>query len=191
LRRRSPGELSEQQQEIYRRFTSGRRVAPGSPFTLVHPEGGLTGPANAWLLSPALGLALEQVGGTLRFGLELSDRSREIAILLVAYARRSEFEQYAHRPAGLAAGLTEDEIAALAAGREPGTLADDERAVHRTAGAMVERGTLDDAEYAAAVGVLGERGLFELAILVGWYQLLATQLAVFGVRPPEEAASPA
>lgn len=183
LRRLRPEEMSEPQQEIYQRFTRGRRAAPGSPFTLLHPEGGLTGPANAWLLAPPVGRALEQLGGTLRFELELSARARELAILLVAYARDSVFELHAHVPAGRAVGLTEDEIAALAAGRVPDLPAAEERAVHAATTAMIARGTLDDAEYAAASAVLGARGLFELVVLVGYYQLLATQLAVFGVCP--------
>jgi 4-carboxymuconolactone decarboxylase len=190
LRRIAPEDMSPEQREIYLRFTTGRRAAPGNPFTLVHPDGGLTGPANAWLLSPPLGRALEQLGGTARWGLQLSDRAREIAILVVAYARDSEFEQYAHVPAGRAAGLTEAEIDALAAGREPDLAAPDERAVHQVSTALLARGTLDDAEYGAAIDALGQRRLFELVVLVGYYQLLATQLAVFAVHPPPAPSRP-
>jgi hypothetical protein len=35
-----------------------------------------------------------------------------------------------------------------------------------------------------AVTALGEAGLFEVTVIVGWYQHIATQLAVFDVRPP-------
>ena len=181
-----PAEMTDEQREIYDRFTAGRRARPNSPFSLVHPDGGLTGPANAWLLSPPVGRALERLGGTVRFELELGARAREIAILTVAYFRDSPFEVYAHVPAGRSAGLTEDELAALAAGKDPELVAADEIAVRATTTALLERGTLDATEYAAARDVLGERGLFELVTLVGYYQLLATQLAVFDVRPPED-----
>jgi 4-carboxymuconolactone decarboxylase len=185
LRRLRPSELSQEQSEILRRFSTGRRVAPGTAFTLVHPNGGLTGPADAWLRSPALGRALEQVGGVLRYELQLSDRSREIAILAVAYFRDSPFEIYAHLSAGRKAGLTDEEMAALRDGTDPGFPAEQERAVHRATAGLLAHGTLDDAEYAAAFAVLGERLLFELVVLVGYYQLLATQLSVFGVLPPD------
>ena len=176
------------QREIYDRFTAGRQARPDSAFSLVHPDGGLTGPANAWLLSPPVGRALERLGAAVRFKLELGDRAREIAILTVAYFRDSAFEAYAHMAAGRSAGLTEDELGALAADRDPELVAADEIAVRATTKVLLERGTLDATEYAAARDVLGERGLFELVILVGYYQLLATQLAVFDVRPPEEQA---
>lgn len=184
LRRIMPDEMSAEQLAVYETLTTGRRAAPGNPFTLLVPGGGLTGPSNAWLLSPPLGRALERVGGVVRYELVLSDRAREICILQIAYGRDSAFEQYAHVAAGRAAGLSDVELTALAAGREPDGLAADEHAVHLATAAMMARGTLDDGEYAEVVGVLGERGLFELVILVGWYQMLATQLAVFAVEPP-------
>lgn len=91
----------------------------------------------------------ERIGWTMRFDLQLSDRAREIAILLVAFHRDGLFELYAHRGAGRAAGL-------------------------------------DDAEYADTVAGLGERTLFELVALVGHYDQVATQLSVFGVKPPDD-----
>jgi alkylhydroperoxidase family enzyme len=179
-------EMSPEQTAIYDRFRTGRRVAPDSPFTLLHPDGGLTGPANAWLLSPPLGRVLEPLGGALRFDLALSDRCREIAILMVGFHRASAFELYAHRAAGRAAGLTDEEIEGLAG--EPGPAFPDaaERAVRAATRAMLRAGTLTDDEFAAAVAVLGRAGLFELVVLVGYYQLVATQLAVFGVEPPTD-----
>ncbi len=183
-------EMSPAQRELYDRFRTGPRVAPDSPFTLLHPDGGLIGPPNAWLLSPALGGVLEQLGGTVRFKLALSDRCREIAILLVGYHRASAFELYAHRPAGRAAGLSEGEIDGLAVPPGPTFPDPTERAVHAATRAMLRTGTLTDAEFAAAVTALGTSGLFELVVLVGYYQLVATQLAVFGVLPPTDRGQP-
>jgi 4-carboxymuconolactone decarboxylase len=179
-------EMSPEQTAIYDRFRTGPRASPDSPFTLLHPDGGLTGPANAWLLSPPLGSALEGLGGAVRFDLALPARCREIAILLVGFHRASAFELYAHRAAGRAAGLTEEEIEGLAA--EPGPAFSDaaERAVQTATRAMLRAGTLTDEEFADAVAVLGRAGLFELVVLVGYYQLVATQLAVFGVEPPTD-----
>lgn len=188
LRRFREDEMSPAQREIYDRFRTGRRVAPDSPFTLLHPDGGLIGPPNAWLLNPAVGHGLEELAGAVRYDLTLSDRCREIAILLVGFHRASAFELFAHRLAGRAAGLTDDEIEGL--GDEPGpAFADDaERAVAAATRAMLRTGTLGDDEFAAAVGVLGHRGLFDLVVLVGYYQLIATQMAVFGVEPPTDPA---
>ena len=64
-------------------------------------------------------------------------------------------------------------------GTAPTSLDPTERTVLRTTRALLRDRTLDDAGYAAAVEALGERGLFELTTLVGYYALLALQLRVF------------
>jgi alkylhydroperoxidase family enzyme len=188
LPRITPDEMTPEQVEVYGRFTGGKRAAPGASFSLLHPDGGLIGPPNAWLLSPPLARVFERVGWTMRYDLELSDRACEIAILLVAFHRDSPFELYAHRRAGRAAGLTDAEIEGLATRTPPAFHSDEERQVFATTQAILDRRTLDDEEYAAAVAVLGKRGLFELVALVGYYDQVATQLAVFGVLPPAGAS---
>jgi alkylhydroperoxidase family enzyme len=186
LARITPDVMTDEQAEIYAKFTSGKRAAPGSAFSLVHPEGGLIGPPNAWLLSPPLARVFERIGGTMRYDLQLSNRACEIAILLLAFHRDSPFELYAHRKAGRAAGLTDEEIEGLATRTPPAFHSDEEQVVFTTTLAILDKQTLSDEEYAAAVAGLGERGLFELVALVGYYDQVATQLAVFGVVPPEE-----
>ncbi|GAA5128504.1 carboxymuconolactone decarboxylase family protein [Pseudonocardia adelaidensis] len=185
LSRITPDEMTPEQAEVYAKFTGGKRAAPGASFSLLHPEGGLIGPPNAWLLSPPLARVFERVGWTMRYGLELSDRACEIAILLVAFHRDSPFELYAHRRAGRAAGLTDAEVEGLATRTPPSFSSDEERHVFTATLAILDRQTLDDAEYAAAVAGLGRRKLFELVALVGYYDQVATQLSVFGVVPPE------
>ncbi|SHK51415.1 4-carboxymuconolactone decarboxylase [Pseudonocardia thermophila] len=186
LARIMPDEMTPEQKEIYEAFTGGRRAAPEAAFSLVHPEGGLIGPPNAWLLSPRLARGLERFGGALRFDLSLSPRSREIAILLLAFHRQSPFELYAHRKAGRAAGLSDEEIEGLATRTPPAFTSDEERAVFDATLALLDRKTLDDDEFAAATAVIGKRGVLELVVLLGWYDSIATQLSVFGVVPPEE-----
>jgi len=184
LARIAPEEKTPEKAEIYAKFTSGKRAAPGSPFSLVHPDGGLIGPPSTWLLSPPLARVFEQAGGAMRFELQLSDRAREIALLLHAFHRDCAFEIHAHRRAGRAAGLTDDEIEGLATRTAPDFRSEEERSVFETTIALLDRRTLDDAEYAAAVDVLGERTLFELVSLVGYYDMVATQMSVFRVEVP-------
>lgn len=190
LARLRPGDMSEEQADIYACFTGGRRADPRSAFSLLHSDGGLVGPPDAWLRSPPLGRVLERIGWVLRFELALSDRSREIAILLHAFHRNSPFELYAHRRAGLASGLTDAEIEGLASRTAPEFRSAEERLVFVTTQAVLDRRDLDDAEYSAAVAELGERRLFELLTLLGYYDLVATQLAVFRVQPPSPEPGP-
>jgi hypothetical protein len=58
-----------------------------------------------------------------------------------------------------------------------------EACVFRTTRRILDRGTLDDDEFRDATGVLGDAGLLELVTIVGYYTMVAWQLAVFDVRP--------
>lgn len=146
----------------------------------------MTGPFNAMLLSPELGMALQELGTAIRHRGELSPRSRELAILVVAAHWRCQFEVDAHTLLGAQAGLTTAELDALRAG-EPLQLPDDEEsavlAATRKLALIADLGTTD---YDAAAASLGPAKLFELSTLVGYYSLLALQMRIFGVsRPPE------
>jgi 4-carboxymuconolactone decarboxylase len=174
-----PEDLDEEQAEVYRAITGGPRAAGPQAFALTDEQGRLRGPFNAMLLSPPAGLALQAVGAAVRYGSVLTDRVREMAILVVAAHWDSAFEREAHEAVGRACGLTDPELTALREGRLPELADPAEQAALRAAAALTARGELGDEEYAAAVAALGERGLFELTTLVGYYATLALQLRVF------------
>ena len=180
-----PADMTEAQRALYDYYSTGPRAAPDSPFSLVGADGRLQGPPAVWILSPAFGQALQQIGAAVRFGSRLPARAREIAILLVGHHHRSAFELYAHTRAGAAAGLTGADLAALAAGQEPAGLSDVEECVFRTTRSVLARGTLDEGEFRDAAEVLGEPGLLELVTIVGYYNMVAWQLAVFDIQPPD------
>jgi 4-carboxymuconolactone decarboxylase len=179
-----PAGLDEDQRALYDAIAGGPRAQGPQLFRLTDADGGLEGPFNAFLLQPHLGLPLQELGAAVRYRTTLSDRAREIAILVVAIAHDSAFERHAHEAVGRHAGLTDAELQAL---REDDLSALDsptEQAVATTTRALVTRGDLDDGEYAAAVDALGVRGVFELTTLVGYYATLALQLRVFRVGAP-------
>ncbi len=180
-----PAELSLEQRATYDAIAGGRRAGGPQLFRLTDDQGGLEGPFNAFLLQPRLGEALQAVGSAVRYETALSDRAREIAILVVARQWDSAFEWYAHEAVGRHVGLTDDELAAIRELRWDAFAGDEQvvaRATHLLAAAG---GDLDDAAYAAAVAALGADGLFELLTLVGYYATLALQLRVFRVPTPD------
>ena len=183
-RRATPAELTEEQRALYDRITGGPRAAGPQHFALTDAEGRLAGPFDALLLSPAVGTALQEVGAAVRYGSELPDRVRELAILRVAGYWGCAFERTAHETIGRAVGLSEPEIAAAGAGTQPDLADPTESIALAVVEALVLRGDLGDEEYARAVDRLGERGVFELTALVGYYATLALQLRVF--RADEE-----
>ena len=183
LAKLSPDTLDTEQRAVYDAIAGGRRAQGPQLFRLVDDDGGLEGPFNAFLLQPRLGGVLQAVGSAVRYETSLSDRAREIAILVVSLHWESEFEWYAHEAVGRHVGLTDDELTALRDGRYD-ALSADERVVARTAALLVAESDLDDASYNEAVHALGLAGLFELLTLVGYYATLALQLRVFRVPAP-------
>ncbi|MFJ8107908.1 carboxymuconolactone decarboxylase family protein [Streptomyces sp. NPDC096132] len=181
-----PGELNERQTEVYRAIVGGRRASGPQAFSLTDEEGRLRGPFNAMLLSPPVGLVVQAVGAAVRYESVLTDRVREMAILVVAAAWGSAFEREAHEAVGRTCGLTEPELDTLREGGLPELADPAERTALRATAALTRTGALSDREYDDTVAAWGERGLFELTTLVGYYSLLALQLRVFaGERPAE------
>lgn len=180
-------DLDEEQLALYRCIAEGPRAQGPQRFRMIDDDGGLEGPFNAMLLSPALGQALQALGAAVRYGGSLTDRAREIAILVVAQVWDSAFERYAHEGVARDKGLTAAELAALRTG-EFGALVDPaELMVARTVSALATRGDLTDEEYADVRDTLGVRMLFELTTLVGYYSTLALQLRTFRVPLPDGA----
>src|SRR6478609_9917454 len=112
----TPESLTGAQRDLYDAIAGGPRAQGPQHFALTRPDGSLRGPFNALLLAPALGGALQDVGAAIRYRGALSDRAREIAILLVAAHWDSAFEREAHEAVGAAAGLSDAELGALRRG---------------------------------------------------------------------------
>lgn len=187
MRRRTaphlPDSLTSDQRGLYEEIALGRRAAE-SAFPLVDDSGALTGPFDAMLLEPGIGRALQAVGAALRFHGSLTDRARELAILQVGHHQASDFEVFAHEAVARRIGVSEADLASLAARAVPASADEYEATVMGVVSQLLNHGDLDDTTYVAAVDVLGESGIFELNALVGYYSLLATQLRVFRVPAP-------
>lgn len=176
----TPDELDDERLDLYRSITEGPRGQGPRLFDLVSEDGTLLGPFNEFLLSPDLGDALQQLGAAIRYKSGLSDRSREMAILVVAAAWESPFERSAHEAVGRSVGLTDDELVAVAEG-SPVDLEDPlEAASLRLTRALVA-GDVDDETWASCVPPLEPESVFELTTLVGYYSTLALQMRVFRV----------
>jgi 4-carboxymuconolactone decarboxylase len=179
----APSSLSDEQRALYASIAEGPRAQGPQHFALTGADGSLNGPFNAFLYSPVLGNAIQELGAAVRYSTALSDRTRELAILIVAARWDSAFERHAHESVGRAVGLTEDEIAEVAQGRLPVLEDDHERACAELVFALAH-GDISDAEWARLQPVVGDSTAFELSTLVGYYALLGLQLRAFRVEVP-------
>ena len=175
-----PEGLDADQRELYDAITGGPRGQGPQAFALVDEGGVLQGPFGGFLLSPPLGDALQRLGAAVRYRSALSDRMREMAILVVAAHWDSAFERAAHEAVGRVVGVSEHEVAAIAEQRDPGLVEPTERAAVELTRALV-LGDVDDATWQRCVPPLNQRDVFELTTLVGYYATLALQMRVFRV----------
>ena len=180
IRPLTPSELTPEQQALYGAIIGGPRAQGPQHFALTADDGSLRGPFDGMLRSPAVGTAQQELGAAIRYRTGFTDRSRELAILLVAARWDSAFERESHEAIARALGFGPDELAALRALDMSG-FDDSERLVGNVTVALLD-GDLSDELWAAASTVLGVDGVFELTALVGYYSTLALQLRVFRVE---------
>ena len=135
-------------------------------------------------------------GGKLLVG-KLPARERELLILRTAWNCRSEYEWGQHVVVGRAAGLTDDEIARVAAGPDAAGWSADDALLLRAADELHDASTLSDGTWAALAARYDERQLIEIPMLVGHYHMVAMTLNALGVEreagvegfPPDPGAT--
>jgi 4-carboxymuconolactone decarboxylase len=175
--------LTDDQRELFDEIAGSEKPGQRPKFPRVGADNALEGPFNARLLNPAIGMAMQRLSTAIRYSMTLTNRTRELIILVVAATWQSTYEQAAHEDIGRAVGLTDTEISTIASGGIP-EIVGDELASVIVARALVDHNDLTDSEYNSAVAELGERKLFEIVCLVGSYAQTALQLRVFRVEPP-------
>lgn len=143
------------------------------------PRGKVPMPMTAWLLNPDLADRAQQLGASLRFHSTLDNRSIEVAVLTCACHWSANPVLKSHKEHARKAGLAEEVVAAIEAGRMPSNASDKERVVFRLSMELFEDHRISDATYADAIGEFGERGVVELVALLGYYCLVALTVNAF------------
>jgi 4-carboxymuconolactone decarboxylase len=142
------------------------------------PRGAIVGPFIAALRSPELMSRLQRLGEYLRYRNSLGPRLTELAILITARAWTQQIEWSLHVDEARARGIKPAAIAAIARGRRPARMADDEAVVHDFLRELHETQRVSDPTYARAAAALGEAGVVDLTALAGYYTTLAMILNV-------------
>jgi 4-carboxymuconolactone decarboxylase len=154
------------------------------------PRKAIFGPFVPLLQTPLLMERIGKTGEALRFDGLLPDRIRELAICVVARETGNQFEWQTHAPLAVRAGVAQDAIDALAAGRRPrGLAADDECAVDFVSELMRRHG-VSDATYAEAISRFGEPGTVELTALVGYFAMVCWIMNVARTPGPAGSTTP-
>jgi 4-carboxymuconolactone decarboxylase len=162
---------------------------------LAAPDGGgslrgLRGPGGIGLHSPALSRLNRPVNRYLRYEAGLGGRVRELAILVTARERDSQFEWAAHEAEARNEGVPAEIIEIVRHRRGLAGIAEEDAAVIALGREMFADRRVSSATYARCLALFGRRKLVDLVALMGNYAATAALLCAFdmqlddGVEPP-------
>jgi len=117
----------------------------------------------------------------------ISPKLTELAILIAARRWTNNFEFNAHNNAAIKAGLKPEIIAAIADGRRPQGLVEDEEIVYDFCTELQSNQSVSDPTYARALAKFGEAGVVDMAAIEGYYTYLAMIMNVARVGLPANA----
>jgi 4-carboxymuconolactone decarboxylase len=151
-------EMTPEQKKLVEIAFAGR--GPGGSF-------------NILLRSPEAGEAFFKIGEPVRSGLQLSEKLKELGISITARFWGGQMEWLSHSRSAQQAGFAEDKLKAIAEGRRPVGLLPDEEAVYNFMTELFKTRQVSDATFTAARNQLGERGIVDLLIATGYYQVVS------------------
>jgi 4-carboxymuconolactone decarboxylase len=170
------GGLSEEQQRYAEVIIKG-------------PRGALFGPFVPLIRSPELMDCAQRMGEYLRYRNAIGTRLSELAILVTARQWTQQVEWAIHAPIAAQVGIAPAVIAAIAEGRRPDAMRDDEAAVHDFCVELHSRKAVSDATWAHALAQFGEKGVVDLLGINGYYTFLS--MVMNGARTPALPSSAA
>ena len=175
--------LTAEQRALYDAIRSGPRSRLSNSGA--SKPGPLGGPFNVWLRSPGIGDCVQRLGEEIRFRSSLPAKLNEMAILVTGRFWTSQYEWHAHCKLALDAGLDPAIASAIAEGRRPDKMDDDEAVVYDFSKELHEKHGVSDENYKRACQRFGERGVFDLIAVNGFYCLVSMCLNVDRTPLPE------
>jgi 4-carboxymuconolactone decarboxylase len=169
--------MTDAQKQAAATFSEGRGYAVRGPFVPL-------------IRSPEVMLRAKAMGDYLRFNSTLGSRLNEMVILITAREWSQQYEWHAHHPIALKAGLRSEITDAIADGRRPAGMAEDEEAAYDLATEILRSKRVSDATYRRAVEKFGEQGVIDLLGVTGYYSFLAIVMNATRTGLPENIAEP-
>jgi len=147
-------------------------------------------PYRAYIYSPDLAGRLSPLSDYLRWNSSLPPRLSEMAILITARQWTAQYEWYAHYPLALKGGLDAEIADAIAEGKRPEGMKEDETALYELATELYRDKKVSDPTYKAALGHFGERGIMDIIGIIGYYDLVSMTLITMQAGMPDDKVKP-
>ena len=169
-----PASYSPEQKQAALDFEAARKTPVFGPFEpLMH--------------SPQVMSQARAMGDYLRYKSAIGTTLSELAILVTAREWSQDYEWTVHQPIALKAGIKADIVDAIADGRRPAGLSDDEEIVYEFTTELLRTKRVSDRTFARADKRFGKQGIVDLTGIAGYYTLLAMQLNVAQYAGPKDS----
>lgn len=170
-----PDQYTAEQKQAAAEFLAARKLPVFGPFQpLMH--------------SPVLMSDARAMGDYLRYHSAIGNRLSELVILVVAREWSQDYEWSVHAPTARQQGIAAEIIAAIADGRRPDGMSEDETICYDFSIELNRYRRVSDATYARALKRFGDKGVVDIIGLNGYYTLLA--MALNTARTPPAAGAP-
>ena len=133
----------------------------------------ISGPFVPLLRSPEVMTRARAMGDYLRFKSALPPRLSEFVILVTSRQWTQNYEWNAHEPLARRAGVKPEVIAAIAEGRRPAAMTEEEEILYTFCDELHRNQSVSDATYGRAVQKFGEAGVIDTVGITGYYTMLA------------------
>jgi len=157
--------MNSDQKKAAEEFAAGRGYSARGPFAVM-------------LRSPEVMLRAKAMGDYLRFRNVLPKRVSEMVILITAREWTQQYEWAYHYGFAVEEGLAMPVIEAIAEGRRPEAMKEDEAAAYDFSIELHRRRSVTDATYARALKLFGEQGIIDLIGVTGYYTFNAMMMNV-------------
>ena len=154
----------------------------GYRFLVEGPRGRLPGPYKVWVHNPKLVRAAAPLGQHFTPGQSsLTEREREIAVVVITSKWHSAYPAAAHEKRGKEVGLPAPTVEAMMAGL-PASFSDPrEQVVYEAATALAGGRLVSQGLYDRAVKALGHEGITDMIVLIGYYTAVSLTMNFYAV----------
>ena len=153
-------------------------------------RGSVRGPFAALMHSPDVAGRAAHVGTYVRFETTVPRLPLELAILAIARHWDAAYEWTAHEAQARDAGARDEAIAAIRDRKAPDGLTDDEALTVKFAMELLQDHKVSDATFNAVRDALGERGVTDLTVTVGYYSMISCVLNGMEMLPENNTMTP-
>jgi 4-carboxymuconolactone decarboxylase len=162
-------QMTAEQQDAYRFLVEG-------------PRGRLPGPSKVWVHNPTLLRAAAPLGEHFTPGKSsLTEREREIAVVVITSKWHSAYPAAAHERRGKEVGLPAPAVEAMVAGL-PASFADPrEQVVYEVALTLAGGRPISQGLYDRAVKMLGHESITDMIVLMGYYTAVSLTMNFYAV----------